>query len=244
MTGPKWPSRSLQWAHEYLFALNIVWIVVWLERVRRKELGGHFLAAQVDHLAIFIQRRFPSLSVSAIGGNTVLEQIIWSLALSAIVFFLFRLLAGLPFSKFALETIPGAAAIASFPIASLFFGMTYPACCSETYSVGLVVETIVVLFCAALFYLRKQWVSSPLITVALVLHFTVWAWATSSYVNVPVVISALRSSQYYHPWGRTLGSVALAIAFNCGSPILGFLASLTWVRYLTQTSENHTPTVS
>lgn len=57
------------------------------------------------------------------------------------------------------------------------------------------------LFCAALFYLRKRWISSPLITIALVLHFTVWAWATSSYVNVPVVISALRSSQYYHPWG-------------------------------------------
>ena len=30
------PSKWLRWAHEYMFSLNLVWAIVWIERVQTK----------------------------------------------------------------------------------------------------------------------------------------------------------------------------------------------------------------
>ncbi len=163
------------------------------------------------------------------------------LIFGTMIFLLLRLLSRLAISDFALRSIAGAVAIGAFPIASLFFGLTYPACCGGAYKIAMSIETLAALICGALFYARKRRISSLLITIALICHFLMWAWVTSSYINPAGFASALRSSEYYHPWTRTIGSLSLAMAFHFGFPILGFLAALTWVRYLTQTSETYNP---
>src|SRR5579864_6811156 len=127
MTIPR-SSTWLRWTHEYLLSLNLAWSIVWIERVRTKILGGHFLAHFVSGLVGGAYQL-----VSPIGGYTILEQVVWSLVLATIVFFLLRLLSGFAVTNTVLRTIAGALAITAFPIAALFFGLAYPDCCPETY---------------------------------------------------------------------------------------------------------------
>jgi hypothetical protein len=138
----------------------------------------------------------------------------------------------------ALRTVAGAVSIAAFPIATLFFGLTYPDCCADTSKIGLGLELTVVVVCAILFYSRKPLIPGSLMIVILVLHFILWGWATSSYVNVVASASALRSDAYYDSWERTLGVLGFEVAFKFGFPVFGLLASLIWVRFVRRPSES------
>jgi hypothetical protein len=75
-------SRWLRWAHEYMFALNLIWIIVWIENARTKNLGGRVLA---DYVAALVRGAYQL--VSPIGGHGILEQLVWSFALATIGFF-------------------------------------------------------------------------------------------------------------------------------------------------------------
>jgi hypothetical protein len=226
-------SRWLRWAHEYAFSLNLTWIIVWLERVRNKTLGGPVLAHFVSRL---VGRAYQL--VSPIGGFTILEQLVWSFGVALIVFVLLRSLSGFAVMSDALRTVAGAVSIAAFPIATLFFGLTYPDCCADTSKIGLGLELTVVVVCAILFYRRKPLIPGSLMIVILVLHFILWGWATSSYVNVVASASALRSDAYYDSWERTLGVLGFEVAFKFGFPVFGLLASLIWVRFVRRPSES------
>jgi hypothetical protein len=223
-------NRWLRWVHEYAFSLNLTWIIVWFERVHSKGLGGHSLARFVAHLVGSAYQL-----VSPIGGYTILEQVVWSFGVATITFLVLRLMSGLVLTDVALRTIAGAAAIATFPTATLSLGLAYPDCCAEIDRAGLALETVAVLICGIFFYLRKSWIPGMLMILLLILHFSFWAWATSSYVTVPEIfrdMSAFRNSEYYHPWTRTVGVLGFKAVFRCGSPIFGLIAGLTWISYL------------
>lgn len=220
------PSGWLRWVHEFMFALNLVWIIVWIERVRTKTLGGPVLANWVFELGRGIYQHVN------INNSTILDQSIWSFAVASVVFLLLRLFSLSPSADLAMRTIAGAAAIAAYPIATLFYGMAYPDCCNETSRIVFSLELIIVLICGILFYLRKDWISGPIMIVALALHFILWAWITSSYFNIFEYVSVRRAAFYHPSWGRTLASLGLDMVFTFGFPAFGFLASLTWVRYV------------
>lgn len=223
-------GRWLRWVHEYLFSLNLAWAVVWIERVRN---SGNFIAYYRSKLV-----REPYQMVAPIGGHTIFDQLLWSFVLAALVFCSLRLLSRLVVSNAALRIIAGAAAIVGFPLACMFVPYAFVSADIRVgaYHRALLLELIFVLICGTLYYLRKPPLSIPLMVLVLCLHFAIWAWIASCYVNVPVFISTLRSSEYYHPWRRTLGSLSLAMAFNLGFPVLGLVASLSWVRYVRFTS--------
>jgi len=227
-------GSRLRWAHECMFSLNLGWTIVWIERVQGKILGGNVLSRYVSSLV-----RGAYQLVSPIGGYTILEQLVWSFALAAVFFLLLRLLSRFTVVNAALRTIAGVVAIVGFPLAGTLvpFGFISAASRIDAYHRGLFLEVIIVVICAVLYYRRKPLFSMPLIVLVVLLHFGVWTWITSSYVNVPAFITDLRSSEYYHPWRRTLGSLSLAMAFNFGFPILGFLASITWACYVRSFSE-------
>lgn len=220
-------SRWLQRVHEYAFSLNLAWIIVWLERVRNKTLGGPVLA---DFVARIYGGAYQL--VSPIGGSTILEQLVWSFGAALIVFVLLRFLSPFAIGNIILRTMAGGLAIAAFPIAALFFGLTYPECCAGPRTFALALELVLVMSCGILFYLKKLFISEPMFILVLALHFISWAWVTSSYVNIPALMTGLRSSEYYHPWTRTLSCATLAMAFNFGFPVIGFVASAMWVRYI------------
>jgi len=210
-----------------MFALNLAWIIVWIERVRTPMFGGRALS---DYIAVLVRGAYQF--VLPIGGPTILDQLTWSFVVATIGFFLLRLLSRFAITDVALRTVAGVAAIAAFPIANLVFGLTYSSCCVKASKMGLAFELIVVLICGILFYPGKRWIPGPLMIVVLVLHFTMWAWETSSYFNIPAFVSDMRSFEYYHPWRRTLGSLGFKMVFTFGFPAFGLLASVIWVRYV------------
>src|SRR5258706_8953490 len=224
-------SRWQRWAHEYAFSLNLAWIIVWVERVRSKTLGGPVLAHFVSKLVGGAYQL-----VSPIGGFTILEQLVWSFGVALILFALLRSLSSFNVAN-VLRPIAGAVSIAALPIATLFLGLSYPDCCSWVAKVMLTLEVAFALICATVFYLRKPWIRSPLMTVVIALHFTLWAWATSSYFNF-LDFSALSTSEYYHSWGRTVSVLGIGTIFHFGLPAFGLLASLSWVRYARHASES------
>jgi hypothetical protein len=224
----EWPGGWLRLACEYTFSLNVAWGIVWAERSTHKFLGGHVAANYVAGLL-----RGTYQIASPVGGHTVPEQLVWSLAGSLVVFCLLRSL-----SRFALLQAPicalaGLTGITLFPIVmkpSLFvFEPTYR---FQFLNIMFLSEVGVVLVCALLFGPRKRFIAFPVFVTALIAHFTLWAWLTSSYINIPLLLSSLRNSAYYQPWPRTLGTLSLAILFNFGFPVIGFLASLTWALYI------------
>jgi len=223
------PTRWVRWAYEYTLSLNLAWIAVWVERGTNKFIGGRILA---DYIAALVGGAYQL--ASPIGGHTVLEQLVWSFALAAIGFLFLRLLSRFPVTQLLLSSIGGVVSIASLPIAACLslFGIGPSTYHFEAYRAELYLEVVVVLICALLFYFRKRFLTIPLMIVVLVLHFAIWAWVTGCYVNIPSSFEALRSSAYYHPWKRTLGTLSLAVIFNFGFPVIGFLASLTWALYI------------
>ena len=161
-----------------------------------------------------------------------MEQLVWSFALAAIVFFLLRLLEKFDMTTVVLRTVAGGFALAAFPLVALyspyaFFGPNHPI---GGYRVGLTFEITVVLCGGVLYYLRKNWFSYRLLIPVMVAHFGLWAGLTSSYVNPHTVMRLVRDVPDVHPWSLDMWS---SIIFRVGSPLIGLLASLIWARYVT-----------
>jgi hypothetical protein len=218
---------TFRWTHEYMFSLNLAWAIVWIERVASKTLGGNGAASIVAKLV-----RGAEYLVSPIGGRTILEQLLWSFIRAGAGFLLLRLLSRFAITNIALRTISGALAVASFPFATLLYGFSRPSWRNSLFDWALFLEVAIILTCAVLYYLRNRFVTAGLLIAFFVFHFAMWAWLTSSYFDPLAFIGEMRSTGYYHPWGRTLSSLGISIVFNFGFPIFGLLASLTWVRYV------------
>jgi hypothetical protein len=209
----RWP----RYTHEYISSLNLVWAIVWFKRETTKQLVGNV----IEHYLAAFWRKALQL-VSPIGGRTILDQLMLSFFLAIIGLLLLRVLSRFATTNIVLRTIAGAAAIAAFPMAT------------GVYRTGLWVEVIAVLVCVVLYYLRR--LSIPLMIPILVFHFVFWAWETSSYYDVSTLVGALRGSEYYHPWARTLGVASFAVVFYFGFPVIGLFASVIWIWYVKCTS--------
>jgi hypothetical protein len=219
-------DTRLRWIHECMFSLNLAWTIVWIERSGTQYMGGRVLAncfTRVFHNA--------SPHLATIGGFTILEQMVWSLVLGIIIFASLRMLSRSAFSNALLCTVAGSVAIAGLPVMALA-GFIDPAHRLGVYNFGLSLEVIGVLIVAALYYVRRPSISSLLMGIILLLHFCLWAWLTSKFVNVRAFISTLRGSAYYHSWLWTLGLLFISTIFNFGFVVLGFVSSMTWARYV------------
>jgi hypothetical protein len=193
-----------------------------LQRVKTPTLGGTVAA---NYFARFFQSARPH--VATIGGFTVLEQIIWSLVLASLFLLTLRMLSRFTFTNAALHAFAGAVAILAFPLAATLvpfgFGFIFSSSRIEAYHFALFLEVMFVLICGILYYLRKPPLSTALMIPILFSHFGVWAWLTSSYVDVPAFVRTFRGSAYYRSWAWTLGLLSLSMIFN-----LGFLPLDSW----------------
>lgn len=221
----KTPGRWFRWTHEGIFSLNVAWGVVWVERVNAKHLGGPIVASSFARLF-----QMPILYLASIGGRPVVEQIVWSLALALIVFVSLRGLSRFAVTEVVLKTIAGVSAIVIFPMA-----MWLPA--GPAYQIApyhiAPTEVVVVLFCGAVYYLRKLPISDPLMLAILLVHFITWAWITGRYEDIPYCINTFwNSAPYYHSCGWAFGLCSVSAIFMFGFPVIGLLAGVTWMRYV------------
>jgi hypothetical protein len=218
------PGMWLRRAHEYMFSLNLAWAIVWVEGVNTKYIGGPVVAA---YFVRFFRKTIPFLAEP--DSVVLLELVVWPFILAVVFFAFLRLSSRLAATDVALRTVAGASAIAMFPLAMWI--PSGPAYQIAPYHIAPL-EVIVVVVCGVLHYLRKTLLSTPLMLIVLLVHFTIWAWLRGSYFDVFACISDYRSSTYYHPWGRTLSVCSLKMLYTFGFPVIGLLASLTWVRYV------------
>jgi hypothetical protein len=212
-----------------MFSLNSAWAIVWITTAGVKYAGGPVVAS---YFARVFRKALPH--VSTIGSFRILEQVVWSFVLAAVVFASLHALSRFGVAKIVLRTLAGATAITSFPLAVWIFpaGFFSPVYRFEAYHIGLFCEVMVIVFYAILHYLRRPPLSSALMLIALVIHFTIWAWVTGSYANIPACLSDFRNSTDYHSWWWSGSLCSLRMIFTFGFPVIGFLASVTWVSYI------------
>jgi hypothetical protein len=156
--------------------------------------------------------------------QTVIEEVCWSLVVGVSIFLLLRLLSQFWLIGALMRTVAGAVALAGFPIfaAAFPFAFFYPLRI-EAYAPLFLVETLVVLVCGILYYLRKWPLPAGLGVALLFLHFGLLAWVSGCWV------SPLQEVRVYG-----IGSVGIWIstAFYLGFPLLGFFSSLTCAHYV------------
>lgn len=217
------PRGPLRWVYEFLFSLNLVWAVVWVERAKSKLPEGPFVAPFVPALIRRVYRH-----VGALQGETVWDQIIWSIVLAAFIFLILRLAARFWIAGAFLRSLAGISALAAFPLAALQYpiGFLQAPAFGNPFAIRtpwLAGEVIFILICGSLYYLGKWPIANGLSILLLILHFGLWSWLTGTYVNLFV-------------WARAYGRVSLGFwasaAFYWGCPVIGFLASLTWGLYV------------
>jgi hypothetical protein len=220
-------TSMLRYVHEYLCSLNLAWALVWVVRTTDKTWSNSSVANLCSPLVRGLQQ-----FVSPIGGRTVLDQLVWSFVISVIGFCFFRVVSGFRLSHFTLRVFAGGMAVVAFPLAKGSFVIGRYSNAHPIEGIGLALEIVFVLICGGLFLLKNRLISSLQLSALLLVHFALWAGVTSSYIDVFSFVTDIRASAYYHPWGRALGTLAIAIVFNFGFPVIGFLASLSWMRYL------------
>lgn len=217
------------WLYACFFSINFAWALVWSVRVASKQPGGPVGVRIVSALSGWAYQL-----VSPIGGFTILEQVTWALILASMIFLLLRTFSLFVKMTDSMQAVAGLICITAFPFSTRSSLFLHPFRPGVDYHAGLLLELAVVLTCAGIFFWRKQLLPRWLMLTILLFHFVAWAWVTSSYFNF-LQIDALRNSEYYHPWPRTLGVLSFGAVFNFGFPILGFLASATWVLSIRQT---------
>jgi hypothetical protein len=206
-------ARWLCWAHEALFSLNLAWILIWRERMRS--------SARLYALPIV---RYLYTHIRFVEPQTVIEQVCWSLVVGVSIFLLLRLLSQFWLIGALMRTVAGAVALAGFPIFAVAFPFAFfNALRIEAYGPLVLVETLVVLVCGILYYLRKWPFPAGLGVALLFLHFGLLAWVSGCWV------SPLQEVRVYG-----IGSVGIWIstAFYFGFPLLGFFSSLTGAHYV------------
>ena len=201
------PSKSwLLRIQQALLSLNLAWILVWHEHVHPKPPSS---------IAYFLYTH-----IRLIEPDIVLEQICWSLIVGACLFLLLCLLSQSQAIQALMRALGGAVSIAGFPV----FVVTFPVLFFytsriEAYAPTLVLETLAVLLCGGLYYVRKWPVPTALSLVLLLLHFSLWAWVSGCWVS---------PTQEVRVYGlRSLG-IWISTAFYLGFPVLGFLSTLSW----------------
>jgi hypothetical protein len=120
----------------------------------------------------------------------------------------------------------GAVAITGFPLYALFEDyrfksafILYPGHCLE-----LTLETMIVLTCGVLYYLRR-WPVPPAVSFVILLgHFILWAWVTGKHANPLALAGTILPEYRMSTLGVAFRVCVMMIFFN-GFPALGFLSA-------------------
>ncbi len=219
---PAKPSRMennlLRWLHEFLFSLNLSWIVIWLER-------GHPSWPLAVERSPYLLKLYGRLRLGE--PPTILDQVIWSFLLAVLVFLLLRSAARLNVARLLLRTLAGVFALTAFPS----FYLAFPSNAmgpfqSAPHALLLVIETFCALLCGILFYLELVTVP-PIVYVGLaLLHFSFWSWLTPNHVSL--------RGQICRYGMLTLGTW-VSIAFYFGFPVIGFFSTIAWGLFVRKT---------
>jgi hypothetical protein len=145
-----------------------------------------------------------------------------SLFLAAAFFLLFRVLSHFSHLRSTLSIVAGAASLATYPLACLWYRWLWHQV-SPGKALLLLVETIAVLL-ASVVYLERKW---PIARVAGILvvaaHFALWAWLSERF---GMLLSIARS------YGLSSSPLWILMFNAILLPMLGFISTLAWAMYV------------
>jgi hypothetical protein len=227
MTGPgSRVARLVPWANMCLFSLNLAWMTIWYE-------GGFHFSWPHPHWPVRILY-WPFWMPEP---PVVLGHVVWSFALSIPIFLVLLLLARVARAHLFLRAFPGAFAIVGYPFFALRLnGIIFHSPRIPGHEFWLILETVAVLACGVLYYLRRWPLPSATGVLLLLAHFSFWGWMTESYCNLFDRISAYPPEWRLPPLEVVLG-VCIIMLFHYGFPAIGFLSALSSGLYLKLSSD-------
>jgi len=213
-----WVGKVVRRANLFLFSLNLAWMTTWYLLQRTSLCNGWPLqgdVVRISHSYFWMPE-----------PGVVVRQAAYSFVLCVPFVFVLFVLARFPRVSAFLRAAAGAFALTGFPILALWF-------CSEflnlahwlDHIVWLIPETVAVLACGTLFYLRK-WPLPGVVNIALLLaHFSLWAWLTGQYTPPFAFINAFPPELR-----RSVLEVGFRLCimtmYHDGFPVIGFLSAL------------------
>jgi hypothetical protein len=208
----------VHWASLFLFSLNLAWMTTFY--------NGGWVWIGEDYWPRF-ERRFLFWQIWMPDPQGILSTLGYALALSIPIFLILLLMARASLARTCLRAFAGAFAIVGYPFFALrltdyFWNVTHIA----GHEFGLLLETVAVLGCGVLYYLRRWPLSTGVSALLLLVHFSLWAWVTHCYAS-PFTESAL----YRHHWNVVARiEIWLGICFSMmlhySFPVIGFLSAL------------------
>ncbi|MDR3676174.1 MAG: hypothetical protein P4N24_11840 [Acidobacteriota bacterium] len=211
-------ARFVHWANLYLFSLNLAWMTTFY--------NGGWIWIPEDYWPRF-ELRFLFWKTWIPDPHGILSTLGYALALSVPIFLILLLMARARLARICLRAFAGAFAIVGYPSFALrlteyFLNDTHIA----GHEFGLLLETVAVLGCGVLYYLRRWHLPTGVSVLLLLVHFSLWAWVTHCYAS-PFTESAL----FRHHWDVVARiEIWLGICFSMmlhySFPVIGFLSAL------------------
>lgn len=217
------PSRTAKlvgWAQLSFFSLNVAWIAVWCQPLKL------YFWEHAHWMLLYKDWRLP---LAMPQGPGVLIQVMLSFVLSVPLFLVLLLLVRVTAVEGFLRAFAGAFAVVAFPFYVLYvsyaFSWGYPPYPSVAEHARLLfVETLVILACGVLYYLRIRTISWAVSLLVLLLHFCLWAWKAGTYT--------FASWDDYSSYPLMPIPILIGYAHFYGFPVIGFLSALSSVIYL------------
>jgi hypothetical protein len=153
--------------------------------------------------------------------GAVLRQVAYSFALCIPLFIVLFLLARLSVANAYLRALAGGFAISGFPLFALGFSGHH----FGPQVAWLLLETMAVLACGALYYMRRWPLPGALGVALLLLHFGLWAWATGYHASPLMMIGRYPSWRGFSAIQAGLG-VCIMMMYHNGFPVIGFVSAL------------------
>ena len=166
-------GKTVRWIYEFMFSMNISWLIVWFERQRGSPNRIPLVGQPINS---YIHRLYGGSHM--IEPQSTLDQVIWSLLVALCIFLLLRLLARFSPTSIFLRTLAGAVSLAGLSLSVLFWPGLFlePHHSSGPYAYKgpfvvderwLIVEVMIVLACGFAYYLRAWPVPASLSIILL-----------------------------------------------------------------------------
>ena len=234
-------ARLVHWANLYLFSLNLAWITT-TYKAASWTMTDYWLLAGRQLLYLYRKIHMPNPPICFF-------ILVWAFALSVPIFLILLLMARASRARTCLRAFAGAFAIVAYPFFALLLstdwiigppesglGIMGPLRIPESEwrlllgTSGLLLETVAVLACGVLYYLRR-WPHSTRVGALLLLgHFGLWAWVTHCYGNPYAILT--NSFPYPSKGGSIVPGIkiwlplSLSMMFLYSFPGIGFLSAL------------------
>lgn len=211
-----WVARFVHSANLYLFSLNLAWMTTLYKGDGLWIRGEYWPHHQLPRF-LYLQTWMPDPPV-------VFFLLACAFALSIPTFLTLLLMARASLARTCLGAFAGAFAIVGYPFFALrLTNYLWDVTRIPGHEFRLLLEAVAVLGCGVLYYLRRWRLPTRVSVLLLLVHFSLWAWATNCYASP---FTAMEVYPQRMPWLVKGLGICFSMMFHYSFPVIGFLSAL------------------